>query len=144
LALAINNTLKALYQGIRLDLGVIRPNQIFNSSAQFNACIVDFTLPDGSASAAGQARVARSTFSNFDLSNTTYSVHVPDVLYLTPVLKPKPMAQAITAVFVSTHSMLLAIWGAFSLIASYFATSRSKHGEDQIFVFLQPYELIFI
>jgi hypothetical protein len=135
LAIAINNTLKAIYQGIRLDLGVIRRNQIFNSSAQFNASIVDFTLPDGSASAAGRARVARGAFSNFDLSNTTYSAHVPDVLYLTPVLKLKPMAQAITAVFVSTHSMLLAIWGAFSLIASYFATSRSKHGEDQIFVF---------
>jgi len=121
LPLAINNTLTALYHAIRLDLGVIRPNQIYNSPTKFNASIVDV------GSGSHKARAARDAINPVDLSSSTHSVHVPDILYLTPVFKLKPIAQAITAVFVSAFSMLTAIWAIFNFVASTLVTRSDKH-----------------
>jgi hypothetical protein len=130
LPLAINNTLTALYHAIRLDLGVIRPNQIYNLPAQFNASIVDV------GSGSHKARAARDAINPVDLSSSTYSVHVPDILYLTPVFKLKPISQAITAVFVSAFSMLTAIWALFNFVASALVTRSHKNGLGLVFVCL--------
>ena len=134
LAVTLNNTFKALYHAIRLDLGVIRPYQIYNNSTQFNASIADYVphekqLQDEAHElGARAARASRDYFDHVDLSNHTYSVHVPDILYLTSVFKLKPLPQAIAAVFVATFSMLSAIWAVFNFVASSFVTARSKHG----------------
>jgi hypothetical protein len=74
----------------------------------------------------------RDAIGKVDLSNSTYTVHVPDILYLTPVFKQKPLGQAISAVFVSTFSMLSAIWATFTLVASAIVTARSKPGKIDI------------
>ena len=130
LPLVINNTLRALYHAIRLDLGVIRPNQIYNSPTRFNASIANWTLPVGkTASGADYTRTLRDAIGKVDLSNSTYMVHVPDILYFTPVFKQKPLGQAISAVFVSTFSMLSAIWAAFTFVASAVVTAKSKPGK---------------
>jgi len=133
LPLVINNTIRALYHAIRLDLGVIRPNQIYNSPTRFNASIANWTLPVGeTASGAYYTRTLRDAIGEVDLSNSTYMVHVPDILYFTPVFKQKPLGQAISAVFVSTFSMLSAIWAAFTFVASAIVTVRSKPGKIDI------------
>lgn len=55
-------------------------------------------------------------------------MHVPDLLYLTPLFKLKQPAQAITAVFVSTFTMLSAIWAIFNTVATSVIVRRSEHG----------------
>jgi hypothetical protein len=136
LSSSINDSLILLYNAIRLDLGVIRPNQIYNDSAKYNATV------GGHASvvAPNFMQDMLDTISHVNLSDPTYSVHVPLVLYLTPVFKLKPLPQAITAVFVATFSMLSAIWAVFNFTASSFVTRRSKHGQHLVFfVLLIPY-----
>jgi hypothetical protein len=123
---ALNNTFKALYHAVRLDLGVIRPNQIYNNSTRFNASIADLGLEPHWQSGSRYARHAGRP--NIDLSDPTYSVHVPDILYLTPLFKLKPLPQAIAAVFVATFSMLSAAWAIFNFITSSVVTARCKHG----------------
>jgi hypothetical protein len=118
-----------MYHGIRLDLGVIRPNQIYNSSTRFNASIAN--LPDKS-SYVSQSRFLREAIDNVDISKSNYSVHVPVILYLTPQFKRKPVEQAIAAVFISTFTMLSAIWKAFNFVASSVVKERSKSGRDHI------------
>jgi hypothetical protein len=118
--------MRALYHAIRLELGVIRPYQIYNNSTQFNASIADYKGDHDTG--AHFARATRDYFRSVDLSNHTNSVYVPDIPYLTLVFKLKPLAQAITAVFVATFSMLSAIWAIFNFVASSFVTAKSKHG----------------
>ena len=112
----------ALYHAIRLDLGIILPNQIYNNSIRFNNSIVNFDSGTGTRAARAAGRP------NVDLSQPVYSVHVPDILYLTPLFTLKPMPQAIAAVFVATFSMLSAVWAIFNFVTSSFVTARSKHG----------------
>lgn len=63
-------------------------------------------------------------------------MHVPDVLYLTPVFKLKPMYQAVAAVFVSAHPMLIVLWVVFNFVASSIVIARSKRGMVRVFVCL--------
>ena len=51
LSTTLNNTPRAIYHATRLNLGVIRSNQIYNSSARFNASITNLTFTTGNASA---------------------------------------------------------------------------------------------
>ena len=133
-----------MYHAVRLDLGVIRPNQIYNSSARFNASITNLTFPSNPdiPSFASSTLATRAKIDNVDLSNTTYSVHVPNILYYTSVFKIRPMPQAIAAVFVSTFSMLLASWHAFNFVTSSFVITqakpqaRSKYGKGHVLVLL--------
>ena len=133
LPVAIINTLRAIYHGIRVDLGVISPNQIYNSPTRFNASIA--TLPDPGTDTFN-VRPSRDAVGNVNLSNPIYTVHVPDILYLTPQFTLKPMAQAITAVFVSTFTMLSAIWSVFNFVASSIMKAKSKSGRDQHLMYL--------
>jgi hypothetical protein len=72
------------------------------------------------------ARAGRDAVGNVDLSN--FTSHVPRVLYLKPMLKRKPLGQAIAAVFVSTFSMITAIKAVFTFVASSFVTVACKRG----------------
>jgi hypothetical protein len=122
------NVLRALYHGIRLDLGVIRPNQIYNSPTRFNASISTIPLPPG-VSKADIARSKRDAVGNVDLSTPPYNQRTPKLLYLTSVFTPKPLGQAIAAVFVATFSMMTALWHIVNFIASSLVTTRSKQGQ---------------
>ena len=117
-----------MYHAVRLDLGVIRPNQIYNSSARFNASITNLIFPASFniTSFTSSTFATRAKIGNVDLSNTTYNVHVPNILYYTPAFKIRPMPQAIAAVFVSTFSMMLASWHAFNFLTSSFVKSQAK------------------
>jgi hypothetical protein len=122
-----NNALQALYHAVRLDLGIIRPNQIYNSPVRFNASISNI-YPNGNRGANG-ARMQRDTVGYVDLSKSPK--RVPRILYLTSVMKQKPLGQAITAVFVATFTMLSAVWKVGSFITSSFVGSRSKQGQHK-------------
>jgi hypothetical protein len=43
----LNNTVIAFYHAIRLDLGIVRPNQIYSSPARFNETIIDTISSNG-------------------------------------------------------------------------------------------------
>ena len=118
------NILKAVYHGIRLDIGVISPNQIYNSPTRFNASISE--VPH---SAVNRLRAGRSEVGDINLSRSPYNQRVPKVLYLTSVFAPKPLGQAIAAVFVATFSMIAALWHIVNFIASSLVTARSKQGQ---------------
>ena len=125
------NVLKALYHGIRLDIGVIRPNQIYNSPTQFNASIGELIdgIPNGYETSANMLRAQRDAVGNINLSRPPYNQRVPKVLYLTSGFTRKPLGQAIAAVFVATFSMMTALWHTVNFIASSLVTARSKQGQ---------------
>ena len=132
-----------------MDLGVIRPNQIYNNSTRFNASISDVIgykdpVPGDTYPSAHRTHIMHDSFGQIDLSNPVYSIHVPDILYNTPVFKLKPISQAIAAVFVSTFSMVTAVWAIFNFVASYIMTSKSKHGQDYAVVLLNLYLPSFV
>lgn len=117
-----SNALKGLYHAIRLDLGIIRPNQIYNSPSRFNASINE--ISQSGQSQTTTARANRVLVGDVDLSN--YNTRVPRILYLASELTRKPLGQAIVAVFVSTFSMMMALWQGCNFVATYFATLNSK------------------
>ncbi|KAF8237978.1 hypothetical protein L208DRAFT_1457060 [Tricholoma matsutake] len=117
------NVLKAVYHGIRLDIGVIRPNQIYNSPTRFNASISKLVYSDALANV---LRTQRDAVGNVNLSRPPYNQRVPEVLYLQSVFTPKPLGQAITAVFVATVSMITVLWHVANFIASSLVTARSR------------------
>jgi hypothetical protein len=128
------NILKAVYHGVRLDIGVIRPNQIYNSPTRFNASISELSPASISAdwsivTRANELRAERDAVGSVDLSRPPYNQRAPKVLYLTSVLTPKPLGQAIAAVFVATFSMITALWHIVNFIASSLVTARSKQGQ---------------
>ena len=118
-----------MYHGVRLDIGVIRPNQIYNSPTRFNASISALSESDGSNPAANILRTQREAVGEIDLSKPPYNKRVPKVLYLTSVLTPKPLGQATAAVFVAAFSMITALWHVVNFIASSLVTGRSKLGQ---------------
>ncbi|KAF8224617.1 hypothetical protein L208DRAFT_1409930, partial [Tricholoma matsutake] len=120
------NVLHAVYHGVRLDIGVIRPNQIYNSPTRFNASISELSESDGSNPVANILRAQREAVGKVDLSRPPYNKRVPKVLYLTSVLTPKPLGQAIAAVFVAAFSMITALWHVVNFIVSSLVTRRSK------------------
>lgn len=124
------NLFQAVYHLVRLDLGVILENQIYNSPEMYNQTILG--VPSDVASAANSSRESTS---NVTLSAKWQkrveflqnSDRVPVMEYLRPVPRMKPLGSAITSVFVSTFAMLSAIWTVFSLIAG--ALARRHTGE---------------
>ncbi|KAJ7798710.1 hypothetical protein B0H14DRAFT_3544229 [Mycena olivaceomarginata] len=117
---AFQNVFQAIYHLVRLDLGVIIDNQIYNAPQMFNLSIMPVNISHSSSS---YANGYRATTSNSTLMaqwrervafyNT--SDHVPVMDYLRPVPRLKPLGSAITSVFVSTFTMLSALWTIFSL-----------------------------
>ncbi|KAJ6494300.1 hypothetical protein C8R45DRAFT_1212345 [Mycena sanguinolenta] len=132
LGTAYENLFQMLYHLVRLDLGVILDNQIFNSPEMFNHTIMD-TENFGFAN---EARISTS--------NTTLMAHwqtqveffqnntrVPLLEYLRSVPRLKPLGSAMTSVFVSTFAMLSVIWTVFSLDAGALARkNRDKIPKD--------------
>ncbi|KAJ6599247.1 hypothetical protein DFH09DRAFT_1130531 [Mycena vulgaris] len=115
-AAALANAFTATYHILRLDLGVIRPNQIYTSVAKLNASLDD------------PARYPNQLWHS-DCSGTTCYQPLPAVptsfrtvvmSYVKPVFKRKPLASAVVSVFVSTFAMVSALWAIFNLVARVF------------------------
>ncbi|KAJ7803608.1 hypothetical protein B0H14DRAFT_2887313, partial [Mycena olivaceomarginata] len=122
---AFQNVFQAMYHLIRVDLGVILDNQIYNSSQMFNLSIMPVNLPARLLAFFGSSCANKSLVA---ISNSTLmaqwrqrvafyqdSDRVPIMDYLRPVPHLKPLGSAITSVFVSTFAMLSALWTIFSL-----------------------------
>ncbi|KAK0192959.1 hypothetical protein F5146DRAFT_1136799 [Armillaria mellea] len=150
--IVIKNALQAIYSTIRLDLGVIPPNQIFQSpSPMFNESISsvslfqpwtngtdpprcdmgafygtgmsEFVVNDSYANCIRQAR--SDNVLSFLSDIDVYIPRVPSVPYLRPVFRRKPMLlSAISSVFVATFTMVSAIWSLFNFIASSFCRTQ--------------------
>lgn len=125
------NLVESFYHLVRMDLGVITDNQIYNSPEMYNQTIVG--VPSDLGSAANSSR--KSTSSNATVMTQWQkkvdflknSDRVPVMEYLRPVSRMKPVGSAITSVFVSTFAMLSAMWTVFSLVAG--ALARRRSGE---------------
>ena len=74
------------------------------------------------------ARDRCDTLDGVNLFTPPYNQRVPKVLYLKSVFTPKPLGQAIAAVFVATFSMITALWHGANFIASSLVTARSEKG----------------
>jgi hypothetical protein len=115
------NVFQAIYHLVRVDLGVILDNQIYNSSQMFNLSTMPVNLPavfssssaNKSCSAASNSTLMAQWRQKVAFYNTSVRVPVMDYLQLVPRLKP--LGSAITSVFVSTFAMLSALWTIFSL-----------------------------
>ncbi|SJK98791.1 uncharacterized protein ARMOST_02060 [Armillaria ostoyae] len=149
--LLLQNAFQAIYNIIRLDLGVVPPNQIFASPIMFNKSISSVSLPflldlDQSlrcdvgdffiGSDIETAYLVNDSYTNCirrvrsDSSLNTYTddiggIRVPSVSYLRPVFRQKPMLSAISSVFVATFAMVSAAWSLFNFIAGFFCPSQS-------------------
>jgi hypothetical protein len=115
------NVFQAIYHLVCVDLGVILDNHIYNSSQMFNLSTMPVNLPavfssssaNKSCSAASNLTLMAQWRQKVAFYNT--SVRVPVMDCLQPVPHLKPLGSAITSVFVSTFSMLSALWTIFSL-----------------------------
>ena len=125
-----SNAVQALYHAVRVDIGIIRPNQIYSSPTLFNASISEIRPDEHGNSETNRTRTTRESFTrDYSDVSSLLSRSVPNILYLAPMLKPKPLAQAFASVFVATFSMLAALWAVCHFIASSFITVRSKEGQ---------------
>ncbi|PBK68753.1 hypothetical protein ARMSODRAFT_192232 [Armillaria solidipes] len=152
--LLLQNAFQAIYNIVRLDLGVVSPNQIFASPIMFNKSISSVSLPFlldldrygqyfhcdvgdffiGSDIAtaylvndsyANCIRRVRSDSSLDAYSDDIGAIRVPSVSYLRPVFRRKPMLSAISSVFVATFAMVSAAWSLFNFIAGSFCQTQS-------------------
>ncbi|KAJ7861398.1 hypothetical protein B0H14DRAFT_2742135 [Mycena olivaceomarginata] len=118
---AIQNIFQAVYHLVRVDLGVILDNQIYNSPQMFNLSIMPVNLPahfSSSFASTSRAATSNSTLMAQWRQRVAFfqtSDRVPVMDYLRPVPRLKPLGSAITSVFVSTFAMLSALWTIFSL-----------------------------
>ncbi|KAJ7754726.1 hypothetical protein B0H14DRAFT_2635393 [Mycena olivaceomarginata] len=129
------NVFQMIYHLVRLDLGVIVDNQIYNSPQMFNLSIMPVNIPAyfGSSSA-NKSRAATSNptlMAQWRQRVAFYqtSDRVPVMDYLRPVPRLKPLGSAITSVFVSTFAMLSALWTIFSLGAGVLARRTAPQSE---------------
>ncbi|KAJ7861416.1 hypothetical protein B0H14DRAFT_2742217 [Mycena olivaceomarginata] len=119
---AFQNLCQAIYHLVRLDLGVIVDNQIYNSPHMFSLSIMPVKLP-ASLNFPSFGNDSLVAISNFTLMTQwrqrvefyQTSDRVPVMDYLRPVPRLKPLGSAITSVFVSTFAMLSVLWTIFSL-----------------------------
>ncbi|KAF8144754.1 hypothetical protein K438DRAFT_1873248 [Mycena galopus ATCC 62051] len=123
------NLFQVVYHLVRLDLGVILDNQIYNSPQMFNRSIAGSNRPnlfwfaDFARGATSDASVMAQWQKEVELFKT--SDHVPVMEYLRSIPRIKPLGSAITSVFVSTFAMLSVLWTIFSVIAGALATARN-------------------
>ncbi|KAF7343596.1 hypothetical protein MSAN_01980100 [Mycena sanguinolenta] len=121
------------YHLIRLDLGVIVDNQIYNSPQMFNRTIGSIDTEFYSL-----ANAARNSTSNAMLMEQwqreveffQHNTRVPPLEYLRSVPRLKPLGSAVTGVFVSTFAILSVMWTAFSLVAGALARAHRKAPHD--------------
>ncbi|KAF8131771.1 hypothetical protein K438DRAFT_2031924 [Mycena galopus ATCC 62051] len=132
------NLFQVVYHLVRLDLGVILDNQIYNSPQMFNCSIADIDRPGvsvfcNSLGCGWVADIARGATSNAsimaqwqtDVEFFETSDRVPVMEYLRSIPRIKPLGSAITSVFVSTFAMLSVLWTIFSVIAGALAGARN-------------------
>ncbi|KAF7336502.1 hypothetical protein MSAN_02304900 [Mycena sanguinolenta] len=126
-----DNVIQTHYHLVRLDLGVILENQIYNSPEMFNRTIKPL---DGKFSGANSwTNKGRNWTSNAtlmaqwqqDVKFFQNNTRVPPLEYLRSVPRLKPLGSAVTSVFVSTFAMLSVMWTVFSLVAGALARKRS-------------------
>ncbi|KAJ6484819.1 hypothetical protein C8R45DRAFT_1075197 [Mycena sanguinolenta] len=133
LGIAYGNIFQAVYHLVRLDLGVILENQIYNSPEMFNRTIMP--VDTGGWDIGNRTRDSTS--------NTTYmaqwqkeveffenNTRVPLLEYVRSVPRLKPPGSAVTSVFVSTFAMLSVMWTVFSLVAAALARKHSGNAAD--------------
>ncbi|KAF7378516.1 hypothetical protein MSAN_00279200 [Mycena sanguinolenta] len=130
------NLFQSVYHLVRLDLGVILGNQMYNSSEMYNRTITDVPLISyGTNSSAHTSRVwvsdpetqAQWQYDTLGIRFFGYSDRVPVMEYLRPVPRIKPLGSALTSVFVSTFAMISVLWTIFSVIAGALAGARTVH-----------------
>jgi hypothetical protein len=137
---AFQNVFQAIYHLVRVDLGVILDNQIYNSPQMFNLSIMPMNLPSFSANKY-RAATSNSTLmaqwrQRVAFYQTSDRVTVMD--YLRPVPRLKPLGSAITSVFVSTFAMLSALWTIFSLGAGALARRTGQSPAKYIYFIASP------
>ncbi|KAJ6484786.1 hypothetical protein C8R45DRAFT_1214759 [Mycena sanguinolenta] len=124
LSTVYGNIFQSVYHLVRVDLGVIVENQIYNSPQMFNLTITSV------GSGASEARYYTGNTAlmaawqrqvEFFQSNE----RVPPLEYLRSVPRLKPLGSAVTSVFVSTFAMISVMWTVFSLVAGALARSHS-------------------
>ncbi|KAF7336503.1 hypothetical protein MSAN_02305000 [Mycena sanguinolenta] len=130
LTTAYQNLIQTLYHLVRVDLGVILDNQIYNSPEMFNRSISPLDVEVHWPSSANTTRnlAFNATLMaqwqqevEFFQNNT----RVPPLEYLRFVPRLKPLGSAVTSVFVSTFAMLSVMWTVFSLVAGALARKHS-------------------
>lgn len=130
----VHNMFQSLFQLLRLEMGVILPNQIYASPEIFNDSILPVSLPPqyfpiDTANTTRASTINRTVLAQWrdlvDFYNTTD--RVPVMEYSRTVPRLKPLGSAITSVFVSTFAMLSSIWTVFSLTAG--ALARMYFGK---------------
>ncbi|KAF8144743.1 hypothetical protein K438DRAFT_1873218 [Mycena galopus ATCC 62051] len=132
------NLFQVVYHLVRLDLGVILDNQIYNSPQMFNRSIAGINTPIFYLSLAAieggwAADIARGATSNASMMAQwqkeveffNISDHVPVMEYVRSIPRIKPLGSAITSVFVSTFAMLSVLWTVFSVIAGALAAAHN-------------------
>ncbi|KAF8185541.1 hypothetical protein K438DRAFT_1765767 [Mycena galopus ATCC 62051] len=126
------NLFVAVYHLVRLDLGVILDNQIYNSPQMFIRSIAGINRI-GPFSGSREADIARGATSKPGLMAYLQTQveffytcdRVPVMEYLRSIPRIKPLGSAITSVFVSTFAMLSVLWTIFSVIAGALAAARN-------------------
>jgi hypothetical protein len=124
------NLVESFYHLVRMDLGVIIDNQIYNSPEMYNQTIIGVPSDLGSAANSSRKSTSNATLMAEWQKKVDFlqnSDRVPVMEYLRPVSRMKPVGSAITSVFVSTFAMLSAMWTVFSLVAG--ALARRRSGE---------------
>jgi hypothetical protein len=135
---AFQNIFQMIYHLVRLDLGVIVDNQIYNSPQMFNLSIMPVNLParfGSSLANSSRAKTSDSTLMAQWRQRVVFyqtSDRVPVMDYLRPVPRLKPLGSAITSIFVSTFAMLSALWTIFSLGAGTLARRTGQSPVDYI------------
>ncbi|KAF7343550.1 hypothetical protein MSAN_01975500 [Mycena sanguinolenta] len=129
---AYTNLLQTFYHLIRLDLGVIVDNQIYNSPEMFNSTITPIDIPgdfdnweNGARALISNATLKAQWQEEVEFYQNNERVTTLEYLRFVPRLKP--MGSAITSVFVSMFAMLSVMWTVFSLVAG--ALARAHRGQ---------------
>ncbi|KAF8144757.1 hypothetical protein K438DRAFT_1945341 [Mycena galopus ATCC 62051] len=123
------NLFQAVYHLVRLDLGIILDNQLYNSTQMFNRSIAGINrisvfsggwAADIARGATLNASIMPQWQKEVEFFNTS---HIPGMEYLCSIPRIKPLGSAITSVFVSTFAMLSVLWTIFSVIAGALAAA---------------------
>ncbi|KAF7336483.1 hypothetical protein MSAN_02303000 [Mycena sanguinolenta] len=137
LSTAYGNLIQTLYHIVRLDLGVILGNQIYNSPEMFNRTIspldLDLEILEGSWTNAARGLTSNAILMaqwQQDVKFFQNNTRVPPLEYLQSVPRLKPLGSAVTSVFVSTFAMLSVMWTVFSLVAG--ALARHSGRDDTL------------